>query len=166
MVAPHRGGRWTTLSLTSLTQSSSLWLPLCLQHSTPYSTLLPQILPCSTLLPLCAERWGGTWILPSSKPPCSPLLLADLGRKGFTLCPCCPRRCSERGRDGAKSVHQARAPPSVPPAPSAGRAHGRGGGGTDAVAGCTASGGAHSHRPPGDMRPQPLRLLARGWDCD
>ena len=43
----------------------------CLQHSTP----------CSTLLPLLAEGWGGTWTLPSSKPPCSPLLLAIPGRR-------------------------------------------------------------------------------------
>ena len=80
--AVHRGERWTTLSLTPLTQSSSLWLPLCLQHSTPCSILLPQILPCSTLLPLFAEGWGGTWILPSSKPPCSPPAARSPGEEG------------------------------------------------------------------------------------
>ena len=99
--APCWGEPGTTLtlalSLTPLTRSSSLWLPLCLQHSTPYSTLLPQILPCSTLLPLFSKGWGGAWILPSSKPPCSSLLLAIPGRRGFTLCPFCLRRCSERG---------------------------------------------------------------------
>ena len=28
-----------------------------------------------------------------------------------------------------------------------------------------ASMGARGHRSPGDMRPEPLRLSARGWDC-
>ena len=37
--------------------------------------------------------------------------------------------------------------------------------GSEAVADDAASGGARNHRPPGDMRPEPLRLLARGWDC-
>ena len=134
--APRRGGRGTTLSLTlalsltPLTQSSSLWLPLCLYHIMTCSTLLPQTLPCSILLPLIAEGWGGTWTLPSPKPPCSPLLLAIPGCRWFTLCPICPRRINERGRDGAKNVRKARAPPSLPPAPAAGRAHSwRGGGG-------------------------------------
>ena len=83
---------------------------------------------CNTLLPLFAEGCGGTWILPSSKPPCSPLQLAVPGRRGYTRCPVCLRRCSERGRDGAKNIHQARAPPSLLPAPTAGSAHGWGGG--------------------------------------
>ena len=50
------GGGGTTLSptlalsLTPLTQSSSLWLPLCLHHRLPCSTLLSHTLPCSILL--------------------------------------------------------------------------------------------------------------------
>ena len=80
------------LPLTPLTQSSSLWLPLCLHHRMPCSTLLPQILPCSILLPLLAEGWGGTWTLPSPKPPCSPVLLAIPGWRWVTLCPIRPRR--------------------------------------------------------------------------
>ena len=61
---------------TPLTQNSSLWLPPCLHHRKSCSALLPQTLPCSTLLPLVAEGWGGTSALPIPKPPCSPLLLA------------------------------------------------------------------------------------------
>ena len=87
------------------------------------------------------------------------------GEGGLTLCPFCLRRCSERGRDGAKNVHQACAPPSLPPAPRCGTCPWEGGGGCNTMTGCTASGGgACSHRPPGDMRPEPLRLSAHGWD--
>ena len=77
--APRRGGSGTALSLTlalsltPLTQGSSLWLPLCLHHRKICSSLLPQTLPCSTLLPLIAEGWGGTSALPIPRPPCSPL---------------------------------------------------------------------------------------------
>ena len=77
--APRRGGSRTTLSLTlalsltPLTQGSSLWLPLCLHHRKRRSSLLPQTPPCSTLLPLIAEGWGGTSALPIPWPPCSPL---------------------------------------------------------------------------------------------
>ena len=95
--------------LTPLTQGSSLWLPLCLHHRKSCSTLLPQTLPCSTLLPLIAEGWGGIPTLPIPKPPCSPMLLA--GWRWVTLCPICPCRINERGRDGAKNVREARAPP-------------------------------------------------------
>ena len=173
------GGGGTTLSptlalsLTPLTQSSSLWLPLCLHPRLPCSTLLPQTLPCSILLPhslpcsillpqslpcsillpqtlpcsihlpqtlpcstllpqtlscsilllLVTEGWGGTLTLPIPKPPCSSLLLAILGWGWATLSPIRPRRINERGRDGAKDVHKAHAPLSLPPAPAAGRAH-------------------------------------------
>ena len=180
------GGGGTTLSptlalsLTPLTQSSSLWLPLCLHHRLSCSTLLPQTLPCSIplpqtlpcsillpqtmpcsiplphtlpcstllpqtlpcsillsqtlpcsiLLPPIPEGWGGTLTLPISKPPCSPLLLAIPGWGWVTLCPFRPRRINERGRNGAKNVRKARAPPSLPPAPATGRAHSwKGGGG-------------------------------------
>ena len=129
------GGNGTTLSLTlalsltPLTQSSSLWLPLCLPHRLSRSTLLPQTLPCSSLLPLIAEGWGGTSTLPIPKPPCSPLLLAIPGWGWVTLCPIRPRRINERGRNRPKNVRKARAPPSLPPAPAAGRAHSWRGGG-------------------------------------
>ena len=113
--------------LTPRTQGSSLRLPLCLHHRKSYSTLLPQTLPCSTLLPLVAEGWGGTSTLPIPKPPCSPLVLAGWG--WVTLCPIRPRRINERGRDGAKNIREARTPPSLPPAPAAGRAHRWRGGG-------------------------------------
>ena len=152
--APCRGESRTSLSLTlalsltPLTHCSSLWLPLCVRHRLPCSTLLPQTLPCSILLPLIAEGWGGTLTLPIPKPPCSPLLLA-IPRWGWvTLSPICPRRINERGRDGAKNVCKARAPPSLPPAPAAGRALSwRGGGGSEDAADDAASGGARNHRP-------------------
>ena len=125
--------------LTPLTQGSGLWLPLCWHHRLPCSTLLPQTLPCSSLLPqtlpcssllpLIAEGWGGTSALPIPKPPCSPLLLAIPGWGWVTLCPIRPRHINERGRSGAKNVRKAHAPPSLPPAPAAGRAHSWGGGG-------------------------------------
>ena len=54
-VVPGGGGTTLSptlaLSLTPLTQSSSLWLPLCLHPRLPCSTLLPRTLPCSILLP-------------------------------------------------------------------------------------------------------------------
>ena len=87
------------------------------------STLLPQTLPCSILLPLIAEGWGGASTLPIPKPPCSPLLLAIPEWRWVTPCPIRPRRINERGQDGAKNIRKARAPPSLPPAPAAGRAH-------------------------------------------
>ena len=71
--APRRGGSRTTLSLTlalsltPLTQGSSLWLPLCLHHRKSCSSLLPQTLPCSTLPPLIAEGWGGTSALSEAR---------------------------------------------------------------------------------------------------
>ena len=61
--APRRGERGTTLSLTlalsltPLTQSSSLWLPLCLRHSRPCSALLPQSCPAAPCCP-CSLRGG------------------------------------------------------------------------------------------------------------
>ena len=100
------------------------------------------------------------------KPPCSSLLLAIPGWGWATLSPIRPRRINERGRDGAKNVRKACAPLSLPPAPPPRDAHTvGGGGGSEVVADDAASGGARSHRPPGEMRPEPLRLVARGWDC-
>ena len=106
--------------------------------------------------------------MPIPKPPYSPLLLAIPGWRWVTLCPIRPRRINEGGQNGAKNVRKARAPPSLPPAPAAGRAHSwraGGGGGSEVVANDAASGDACNHRPRGDMRPEPLRLIARGWDC-
>ena len=68
------------LSLTPLTRSSSLWLPLCLHPRLPCSTLLPQTLPCSILLPhtlpcsiLLPQTLPCSILLPQSL-PCSTLL--------------------------------------------------------------------------------------------
>ena len=94
--ASCRGGGGTTLSptlalsLTPLTQSSSLWLPLCLHPRLPCSTLLPQYLPCSILLPhilpcsiLLPQTLPCSILLPQTLPcsihlpqtlPCSTLL--------------------------------------------------------------------------------------------
>ena len=95
----------------------------------------------------------------------------------LTVCPtCCPAAADRGGvgrhlrppaarHPGKEEVH----PVSLLPAPlqwDVPMGRGGGGGGCDAVAGCTASGGARSHRPPGDMKPEPLRLSARGWACD
>ena len=84
--APCRRGGGTTLSgtlalsLTPLTQSSSLWLPLCLDQRLPCSTLLPQSLPCSIPLPhtllcsiLLAQALPCSILLPQTL-PCSILL--------------------------------------------------------------------------------------------
>ena len=165
--APHRGERWTTLSLTPLPHRAAACACPCacstaaLQHPAAPNPALQH--------PAAPVRRGVGGHLDSAQPEAAlqPPAARGPGRRGITLRPCCPHRCSERGRDVAKNVHQARAPPSLPPAPTTGCAHGKGGGGGDAVAGCTAIGGfAHNHRPPGDMRPEPPRLFARGWDYD
>ena len=81
----RRGGGTTlsptlALSLTPLTQSSSLWLPLSLHHRLPCSTLLPQTPPCRILLPhtlpctiLLAQALPCSILLPQTL-PCSILL--------------------------------------------------------------------------------------------
>ena len=89
-VAPSRGRHRTTLSptltlsLTPLTQCSSLWLPLCVHHRLPCSTLLPQTMPCSILLPhtlpcsiLLPQSLPCSILLPQSL-PCSILLAKTL----------------------------------------------------------------------------------------
>ena len=130
------------------------------------SPLLPQTLSRSILLPVTTEGWGGTLTLPSPKPPCSCLLLAIPGRGWATLSPIRPSRINERGREGVKNVRKASAPLSLPPAPAAGRAHSwRGGGGSEVVVNGAAGEGARNHRPLGDVRPEPMRLVAHGWDC-
>ena len=84
-VVPGGGGGTTlsptlALSLPPLTQSSNLWLPLCLHPRLPCSTLLPQNLPCSILLP---HTLPCSTLLPQTLPcsihlpqtlPCSTLL--------------------------------------------------------------------------------------------
>ena len=148
------GERGATLSLTlalpltPLTQSSSLWLPL--QHSMPCSTLAlccPRSYPAAPCCP-CSLRGGeASRPCPARSRPAAPCCSRS---RGGGRSPCVPSAraaaVSAAEMEPKTSTRLARPHPCPLPPP---RDVPMGGGGAgDVVAGCAASGGARSHRPP------------------